>query len=62
LPIQKFHLFLKEKLFSILFIKPKDEFLKKIGALLYTDDKSNINLTYLKNKESKEDIKIGEYR
>lgn len=59
---QKFHLFLKESLFNILFNKSKNEFLSDIGTLIHTDDKSNINLTYLKMKEDKEDIKIGKYR
>jgi hypothetical protein len=59
---RKFHSFLKDELFTTIFSNSKDEFLKKTGALIYTDDKSHINLTYLDNKDVKEDIKIDKYR
>ena len=59
---QKFYRFLKSNLFNIIFVNSRDEFLKKTGGLIHTDDKSNINLTYLNYKEHKEDIKIYKYR
>ena len=59
---KKFHLFLKDSLFDILFVNSRDNFLKKTGSLICADDGSNINLTYLNYKENKDDIKIYEYR
>lgn len=59
---QKFFKFLKDNIFNILFINSKDEFLKKTGVLVLTDDKSSINLTYLNYKEFKDDIKFYKYR
>ena len=59
---KKFHLFLKDSLFDILFVNSRDNFIKKTGSLICTDDGSNINLTYLNYKENKDDIKIYEYR
>lgn len=59
---EEFFSFLKDDIFNIIFLHKKNEVLKNIGTLYETDDKSQINLTYLNYKEVKEDIKIYKLR
>lgn len=54
--------FLRYQLFEILFLNSKKNYLQNLGSIIYCDDNSYINLTYLKNETLKEDIKFKEQR
>lgn len=54
--------FLRHQLFTILFLDSKKNYLQNLGSIIYCDDNSYINLTYLKNEVLKEDIKFKNQR
>lgn len=58
----EFYCFLNNKIFDIIFINDKDKILNELGTLIQTNDKSQINLTYLNFLETREDIKVYKFR
>jgi len=60
--VEHFHDYLNNDLFSILFLKNKETYIKDIGYRYLCKDGSSINLAYQEHKIIKNDIKIKEFR